>query len=58
MERERVVFFSSKVSPRELIFGVSPAPCLNGGTLNFLAKGDESSASQDRADFSDIESDP
>lgn len=57
MERERF-FFLSKVSPRELIFGAPSASRFDGGTLNYMAKGDERSASQDRADLEDIESDP
>ena len=47
----RNFFFSSKVPPPKSIFGVSPASHFDGGTLNFLAKGDERSASQDRTDF-------
>jgi len=56
--RDCFFLFSSKVSPRELIFGVPSASRFDGGTLNFLTKGDKRSASQDRADFVDIESDP
>ena len=58
MERDRVVFFSiESFTSRVDIWGLVRS-MLDGGALNFLAKGDESSASQDRADLPDIESDP